>query len=513
MKILDCTLRDGGYYTNWDFSRDLVETYMRSLNDLPIDYIEIGYRSPLLKQYHGKYFYLPLYELEYLRKVSNKKLVIILNEKDVRIEHLEELLTPIKGVVTMIRMAIAPENLNRAIELAREVKTYGFEVGFNVMYMSKWKENPEFLELLDGVNGVVDVFYMVDSYGGVFPEELIEIIEIVKAKVKCSLGFHGHDNLQLALINTLTALAHGVEYIDGTILGMGRGAGNLKIELLLTVLNKKYNLEVDFNALEKAVSAFQPLYENYNWGTNLPYMISGSSSLPQSDVMNWMTTRFYSVNSIIRALENKKNNRLDNDKYEVCKFNKAEKILIVGGGPSVNENVEGILTWLNKHPETVIIHSSSKNAGYFKDLKNKQYFCLVGNEGYRLESTLKDLSHFNGICVLPPYPREMGTFVPDSVQDKTKELATVSFSDKYKDAHTALALQVALNCDPKAIFFTGYDGYETDTLTQNEIQLVNENEYLFEQVRKQNNKLISLTKSNYSLESNENIFYHLSIRE
>ena len=510
MKILDCTLRDGGYYTNWDFSKELVETYMGSLNSLPIDYIEIGYRSPLLKEYHGKYFYLPLYELEHLKKVSDKKLVIILNEKDIQIEHLDELLIPIKGIVTMIRMAIAPDNLSRAIELAKQIKSYGFEVGFNVMYMSKWKENPDFLELLDGVNGVADCFYMVDSYGGVFPDELIEIIELVKAKVTCSLGFHGHDNLQLALINTLTALEHGVEYIDATILGMGRGAGNLRTELLLTVLNKKYHLEVDFNALEKAVHAFDALYEKYKWGTNLPYMISGSSSLPQKDVMDWMTTRFYSVNSIIRALENKKKDRLDNDKYAVCSFDSVENVLIVGGGPSIDENINGILSWLSKYPETVIIHSSSKNAGYFKDIINKQYFCLVGNEGYRLESTLKDLSHFNGICILPPYPREMGTFVPGSVQAKTRELESVSFTDKYHDAHTALAIQVALNCKPSKVLFAGYDGYSADSLTRKEIQLNKENEYLFGQLKKQNIPFVSLTKSSYAVPSNENIFYLLS---
>lgn len=510
MKILDCTLRDGGYYTNWDFDKSQVDQYILALNDLPIDYIEIGYRSPLQKKYVGKYFYLPLYELEDLRSKSNKKLVIILNEKDVRIEHLEGLLTPIKGLVDMVRMAIDPDNINRAIELSREIKKYGFEVGFNVMYMSKWKENATFLESLDKVNEVADCFYMVDSYGGVFPEDVKEIINIVREKVNCPLGFHGHDNLQMALANTLTAIAMDVEYIDATILGMGRGAGNLKTELLLTVLNKRLGLDVDFNALEKAVSAIEPLFEKYKWGTNLPYMISGSSSLPQKDVMDWMTTRFYSVNSIIRALENKKKDRLDNDKYAVCSFDSVENVLIVGGGPSIDENINGILSWLSKHPETVIIHSSSKNAGYFKDIINKQYFCLVGNEGYRLESTLKDLSHFNGVCILPPYPREMGTFVPESVQAKTRELESVSFTDKYHDAHTALAIQVALNCKPSKVLFAGYDGYSADSLTRKEIQLNKENEYLFGQLKKQNIPFVSLTKSSYAVPSNENIFYLLS---
>ena len=510
MKILDCTLRDGGYYTEWDFNKSLVDQYILALNDLPIDYIELGYRSPLQKEYHGKYFYLPLYELQDLRAKSNKKLVIILNEKDVRIEHLEELLSPIVGLVDMVRMAIDPNNLNRAIELAKEVKKYGFEVGFNVMYMSKWKQNPEFLDNLSGVNGIVDCFYMVDSYGGVYPEDIRAIVDIVKEKVTCPLGFHGHNNLELALTNTLTALECGVEYIDATILGMGRGAGNLKTELLLTVLNKRVSLDVNYNALERAVSAVEPLLKQYEWGTNLPYMISGSNSLPQKDVMDWVTTRFYSFNSIIRALDNQKNKVADNEKFPIANFASANKVLIVGGGPSVGENIDGILSLLKSDVSIAIVHASSKNAAYFKDLQNKQYFCLVGNEGHRLEKVLNDVANFNGECVLPPYPRKMGTYVPKSVADKTYELSEVSITEFYKDSHTAIALQIASEISPKELLIVGYDGYSFNELTEKELILNKENDYLFKIAESKFTSLNSLTKTSYEINSTSNIFYLMS---
>src|SRR5690606_27561615 len=138
-KLLDCTLRDGGYYTNWDFNPELVDTYIESMNHLPIEYLEVGYRSPLLNGYFGEYFYLPTYVMQRLRKASNKKLVVILNEKDIRPEMVEKLLSACKGNIDMIRLAIDPQNLTRAIELAKMVRSMGFEVGFNVMYMSKWK--------------------------------------------------------------------------------------------------------------------------------------------------------------------------------------------------------------------------------------------------------------------------------------------------------------------------------------------------------------------------------------
>ena len=146
MKILDCTFRDGGYYTNWDFNKSTLDTYINSLNNLPIDYIEIGYRSKPKSEYFGEFFYSPIYLLKEIKNNSNKKIAIMLNEKDITINDLDYLLKEIVGLVNMIRIAVNPENLNRALLLATKIKEYGFEIGFNIMYMSLWKNKPDFLE-------------------------------------------------------------------------------------------------------------------------------------------------------------------------------------------------------------------------------------------------------------------------------------------------------------------------------------------------------------------------------
>lgn len=282
MKILDCTLRDGGYYTNWDFDENLVDIYIQSFNNLPVDYLEVGYRSNAMKSYLGKFFYCPIHVLQDLKSKTNKKLVIILDEKDVRVEDAENLLSPIVGLVDMVRMAIDPKNFKRALILAKKVKQLGFEVGFNVMYMSTWKEQKEFLDLIPEVDGIADYFYMVDSYGSVFPDDVREIMRLVRSKTKIKLGFHGHNNLEMALANTLAAIDEGVDIVDATITGMGRGAGNLKMELLLTVLNSKGKIDFPYNDLSKVVDEFRELQEKHEWGTNLPYMVSGANSLLSS---------------------------------------------------------------------------------------------------------------------------------------------------------------------------------------------------------------------------------------
>ncbi len=509
MKILDCTLRDGGYYTNWDFNWDDVKVYLDSLNQLPIDYIEFGYRSVKLKGYLGEYFYCPQYLLEKIRTVSNKKLVIILNEKDIKDTDVYELLTPCVGLIDMVRIAIDPKSFSRALKLAAAVKNMGFEVGFNVMYMSKWKENKEFLELIKEVNGVCDYFYMVDSYGGVFPEDVRNIYQLVKSQTDVPIGFHGHNNLELALINTLTAIEQGVDIVDCTITGMGRGAGNLKTELLLTVLSSQGKLNFPFNDLSKTVDTFTKIQNMYEWGTNLPYMVSGANSLPQKEVMDWVGKRYYSFNSIIRALNNQSKGVQDNQKLSTFSTNergKYPKAVIVGGGSTAIEHSTAIKKYLESNPALLVIHASSKNAMAYKSIPNKQIFCLVGNEGHRMEDVFCGEIPDNTICVLPPFPRKMGTYIPSTLKENAYELKEVSFSDKYCDSHTAIALQTIVELDIKSVELVGYDGYSNTLVGKKEQELLAENEYLFTKLVNKGVKCSSLTPTAYKMIEQQSIY-------
>lgn len=498
MKILDCTLRDGGYYTSWDFDKSVVEAYIDAINILPIDYIEVGYRNKSSEEYIGKYGYCPVYELRNLRERSSKKLAVMLNEKSVLPKDLDSLLKPISGLVDMVRLAIDPKNFDRAVILAEEVKKMGFEVGFNAMYMSKWKDCDNFLSKLYYIDEIADLFCMVDSYGGISPDEVRDILELVRLNTKCPIGFHGHNNLELSLINTVTAIACGVDFVDATILGMGRGAGNLKQELLLSYLNKKQDLSVDFNVLGDVITAFLPLYEKYRWGTNLPYMLSGTNSIPQKEVMEWVTNRIYSFNSIVRALDNRREKIEDNAKFPLLATAHYENIFIIGGGKNAELHKDGVKEFIKKQKSAAIIFATARNASSYKDLSCPRFYCLVGSESKRLVNVIGD-AEFVDKCVLPPYPRTMGTDVPERIQHNTFELATFNLGDaSYKDSCTALALQTALFLRADNVYIVGYDGYPGDILSEKEVTLTNENRELFQlYVEKSGNKLISLTPSLY----------------
>lgn len=496
-KILDCTLRDGGYYTNWDFNSETVDAYIQAMNELPIDYIELGYRNNPSKEYMGKFGYCPVSVLKHIRRNCTKKLDVMLNEKSTKPEDLDVLLKPIVGLVDMVRIAIDPKNFDRAVVLAKAVKSMGFEVGFNCMYMSKWQtEYPDFLTKLGVLDSFADLFCMVDSFGGVTPEDVTVITKTVREHTKCPIGFHGHNNLQLGLINTITAMRLNVDYVDATILGMGRGAGNLNMELLLTYLNAHYGLQVDFNVLGDVITAFSPLMEQYQWGTNLPYMLAGANRIPQKEVMDWVTNRVYSFNSIVRALENRKNNTADNAKYPYFESSKKyKKVIIVGGGNSVQEHLDGIKAFIDK--DTALVFSTARHAALFADVDCLKYYALVGSESRRMAKNVKSVG-FKDIVILPPYPRTMGTEVPVFAEKNTFELKAIEFINDYKDSSTTIAIQTAFNICEGKLYCIGYDGYPGSVLSEKEMALTHENKAIFEAVAAViDKKLTSLTPSLY----------------
>lgn len=493
--LLDCTLRDGGYYTNWDFPEELLVAYFESTNKLPIDFIEIGYLSKQKKEYHGAFYYLPNTILEKCRNRCDRKLSVMINEKEISEEDLSFLLTDTAGKIDLIRLAVKPENLERSLKLGKLIKEKGFLVALNLMYASEWKENYPETTILKKINENFDFFYLVDSYGGLFPESVDQKITYLKEKLSTIVGFHGHNNLELALANTLSAKQAGAGIIDSTIMGMGRGAGNLKTELLLSVLYKEENIRIDFDILNSITETFEEFQKKYGWGTNLPYMVSGLRSLPQDAVMSQVKKRFFSLNGFKEDVSFKKN--IFNEDFKLpFAFTKA---ILVGGGDSVKKHKEALNEFTKNDEDLLIIFASSKNVSCFMDSPNFQLHFLAGNEGKRLQSELniKDISKRAAI-IAPDFFSTL-SFVPQELQNRSIKLDNENFDQTYNRSMTALILQFCLQNSIKELFTTGYDGYG-GAMTKEELELFEENSGIFKDFG--NDLTIwSLTPTEYPLHS------------
>lgn len=499
MKFLDCTLRDGGYYTRWDFEDDFVKTYLETVNELPIDFIELGYRSRPMETYFGQYFYCPEFVFDLATKYApNKKFCIIIDEKNTLPHEIQNLIDPIKDKISMVRIAVAPEKIQNALELSEEIKKYNLHVSLNIMYLSKWGDQMELAVHGARINQIVDAFYLVDSFGGVLPEELIEKIKNVKEHISVPLGFHGHNNMELALANSILAMDMGVEYIDATFMGMGRGAGNLKTELFLSYLYGKKGQSIDFRKTTRLLDLMGQLMTKHQWGTQLPYMMSGVLSIPQKEIMDWLGTRRYSLGSIINAIGNKDSNRPDNIKLPIFTEQKSfEKCVIVGGASSSSQHLNALKKFVQK-TGACIIHSTYRHARLFLNWNVDQYYCMAGSETERMTNSGESLKKSQGKFIFPPYPRKMGTMIPKEIEKDCFEVEKLSNLPDL-DSPLSLALATALRLGIEQVFLIGFDGYlDTEKVAIDKFRITHENQEIIDGF----NKILlqpihTLTPSNY----------------
>ncbi len=490
IKLLDCTFRDGGYYTQWDFDTALVYQYCELIKKLPIEYIEIGYRSIEKEGYLGEFYYSPL---DTIKKIKSKlhesqKIALILNAKDCTAFDIPELLSQCIEYVELIRIATDPGKIDHSLQIAKVLKSQGFEVAINIMYISTIDENHEIYKKIRNIETYVNYLYLVDSYGAIYPHKLEKVIKLFQKNSTLPLGFHGHNNLELAFINSLTAIECGVEMIDSTILGMGRGAGNLKLELLLTHLKSKKALDVDLNSLSQLIELFSPLMNSYRWGTNLPYMVSGSYSLPQKDVMDSIEIDRYSIESIVNTMSLSTQDKLQVFKYE----DPIEECVIVGGGSSVEKHIKAITTYLKSNQKTIIIHSTSKYINRFSTLKNKQFFCISGDELTKLNNN--NQYDFIDKFIFEPSPRKINVNILQN--NKMFELRNIDFIEYFHDSPLTISLQTSLDIGIKNIVLIGFDGY-MELKSKKELYLMHENQNIISTFSLRKEKISSLTKTNY----------------
>lgn len=513
--LLDCTLRDGGYYTNWDFSNSLVQNYIRTMADLPIDYIEIGYRNPTQSGYQGEYYYLPNSSLMSLYQIvkGGPKLAIMLDAKNCNPGDVPNLLNDCRDIVKLVRMAVNPAKIEDGIALAKAVKQCGFEVALNLMYLSKAGDDYSFLSRFEDLENVVDYLYLVDSYGACYPKQVREAVKFAVDNLPQKIGFHGHDNISLAFANVLAAIEAGVDIIDATVLGMGRGAGNLRTELIIAYLAQVFDKPIDLSSLADLLETFQTMKNHYGWGSELPYIVSGLADLPQKDVMEWLGKKRYSTSTVVQALQGKQQNIFPNQTYPKLSdsatnldLQNFKTCVIVGGGSTAVEHSNAISEFVSKQ-QGLLIHSSLKNAEVYAKAKIPQILCLPGREAEKLKRlSAEDLhNQFKGY-VLSSSPR-MTSVVPRELSEKTFEVEPITqirdnsqIALMQQDSPLGIGLSIAQALNIESAYLCGFDGYPGGNEVEQELAMEVQDILEYFTTSNINIRVRSLTPTRYDLQ-------------
>ncbi len=277
IKVLDCTIRDGGLMNNHNFNADIVKKVYEANVAGGVDYMEFGYKadpSQFSSDEYGSWKFCTEEDLRSIVGENDTDLKISIMADATRTNYERDILPREQSVIDLIRVATYIHQIPVALDMLADAKEKGYETSVNLMAVSGVPdyELDEALGLLAGSE--VEVVYLVDSFGALYSEQVHFLIrKYMDACPGKTIGMHAHNNLQLGFANTVEAVIEGANYLDGSIAGLGRGAGNAPLELLLGFLhNPKYHLRPILKCMQETV---EPLRAELGWGFDTPYMITG----------------------------------------------------------------------------------------------------------------------------------------------------------------------------------------------------------------------------------------------
>lgn len=280
IKVVDCTLRDGGLVNNFAFTDEFVRDLYEANVKAGVDYMEFGYKASkelFDPKAFGKWKFCEEKDIRAIVGDNRSPLKISVMADVGRCNYKKDILPKKDSVIDMVRVATYIHQIPTAVEMIEHLKKKGYEVTVNIMAVSKVNTDDldAGLELLG--RSSVDTIYLVDSFGFFYPEQITKLsqkyVEVAEANGK-NVGIHAHNNQQLAFANTIEACRMGVSLLDATVSGMGRGAGNCFMESLLSFLkNPKYDEIPIIRFVENHMLKLKA--EGAVWGYDIPYLVTG----------------------------------------------------------------------------------------------------------------------------------------------------------------------------------------------------------------------------------------------
>jgi 4-hydroxy 2-oxovalerate aldolase len=306
--VLDVTLRDGGFHNAWDFAPEQVRAYLHAMDEARIDWAEVGYRSLDRRGFSGALRYSEESHLQDLPHLAHTRLAVMVDAKEFTGQEgaLAQLFPPCdQSRVGLVRIAARPKDVRTAIRQVEVLADRGYLTTVNLMAWASLPatDRPELLALL--ARSRADVTYIADSYGSMHPEEVAEAVRMSKQIApERAFGVHLHNNLELAFANALAAIREGATWVDASVLGMGRGPGNLKTELLLQHLETRHQHPTYRTGpiYELIGHTWEALKQRYGWGPRAPYILSGHLAVHPTYAQELLESGRYAVPEVTAIL-------------------------------------------------------------------------------------------------------------------------------------------------------------------------------------------------------------------
>jgi 4-hydroxy 2-oxovalerate aldolase len=489
--LLDCTLRDGGYYNAWDFSRELIEDYLLAMQSVGTDYVELGLRSFNSEGFKGGCAYTTDNFIRSLSIPQGLKLGVMINASEIlgtpdglhaRLQRLFCAAT--ESPVTLVRIACHVHEFEEALPAATWLKEQGYTVGFNLMQVAD-RALEDITQLARMASGYpLDVLYFADSMGSMSPAHTGQVVEAFKMGWSGPLGIHTHDNMGEALANSVAAVEAGVTWVDGTVTGMGRGPGNVKTEYLVLALEAQRSSTSNITPLLGVIRKhFQPMQAHYGWGSNPYYYLAGKHSIHPSYIQEMLGDSRYSEEDILAVIDHLKTE--GGKKFNLTTLEaarhffrgeprgswipadmiKGRDVLILGTGPGVQAHRPALESFIRQKMPFVIALNTQKSLD--DELIDVRAAC----------HPVRLLADCDEHARLPQPLATPASMLPADVQAALagKQLldfglsvqpGAFAFHQNFAQLPTSLviayALAIATSGQAKSIYLAGFDGYGAD---------------------------------------------------
>jgi 4-hydroxy 2-oxovalerate aldolase len=516
VKLLDCTLRDGGYYNNWDYSSELITDYFQAMASLDVDYVEIGFRSLKNEGFKGGCAYCTeafINELLIPESLTHRLGVMVNGAELLEVQSCENIseqkhidfqnnvlgclfLPKSESLISFVRIACHVHEFEACLPAANWLSERGYKVGFNLMQVAGCTSNEISRLALSANNYPLDVLYFADSMGSLSSKEIVQIINAIKVGWNGDIGIHTHDSMGQAVTNTQAAINEGVTWVDSTVTGMGRGPGNAQTEYLALILGDKYNEKSNLIKLFGIINKhFKPMQALYGWGVNAYYFLAGQHGIHPSYIQEMLADNRYSEDDVLTVINHLKiegGKKFSFDTLEAARHSHFSKpsgtwlpethladreVLILGTGPGVRKYNTAIEAFIQQH-KPYVIALNTQNA-ISPHLINLRAAChpvrlLADCQEYiKLPQPL-----VTPVSILPKNIREVlenkelldfGVCVKPDFFEFSKSYCTLPTSSVM-----LYALAIANSGKAKKIYLAGFDGYpdgdcrndETNTMFQ-----------------------------------------------